>query len=219
MSLSISQETRPETVDRALTLTQSFTPLPGPTAGLKIGLFGGSFNPAHQGHLHVAETALKRLQLDWVWWIVARGNPLKSNHGDFQKRLASAKHLAQRPRMIATSFEADIGCTYTVDTLSILKARAPGTHFCWIMGADNLNEFHHWRSWSDIARMAPICVVARPGHGTRGLNSVFARTFSKTKLQEHSAPALPFHPAPAWVYLKAPLHPISSSDLRKAQGV
>lgn len=192
--------------------------LPGPTRGLRIGLFGGSFNPAHSGHLHVAETAMKRLQLDWVWWIVARGNPLKSEHGDFSARFASAEAIARRnPRMIVTDLEMQLGFSYSWQTLQVITARAPLTDFVWLMGADNLAGFHRWLCWQDIARLMPIAVIARPGIGAGARNSKFARTFQKDRIPEAFAPLLADCEAPAWVYLNAPLDPSSSTAIREGR--
>tara|TARA_R110000764_G_scaffold70179_2_gene145091 strand:- start:838 stop:1431 length:594 start_codon:yes stop_codon:yes gene_type:complete len=191
--------------------------LPGPTRGLRIGLFGGSFNPAHSGHLHVAETAMKRLQLDWVWWIVARGNPLKTAHGDFAERLASARAVAHHPRMLVTDIEARLGLTYTSDTLAAIVARAPEAHFVWLMGADNLAGFHHWQNWQGIAHTLPIAVIARPGVGAGARNSPFARRFAKSRIPSAAARTLATTPPPAWTYLTAPLDPSSSTALRAAR--
>jgi nicotinate-nucleotide adenylyltransferase len=191
--------------------------LPGPTRGLRIGLFGGSFNPAHSGHLHVAETAMKRLQLDWVWWIVARGNPLKTAHGDFAERLASARAVAHSPRMIVTDIEARLSLTYTSDTLAAIVARAPEARFVWLMGADNLAGFHHWQDWQGIAHTLPIAVIARPGIGPDARNSPFARRFAKNRIPGTAARTLASTPPPAWTYLTAPLDPSSSTALRAAR--
>ena len=191
--------------------------LPGPTRGLRIGLFGGSFNPAHSGHLHVAETAMKRLQLDWVWWIVARGNPLKTAHGDFTERLASARAAAHHPRMIVTDIEARLGLTYTSDTLAAIVARAPEAHFVWLMGADNMAGFHHWQNWQGIAQTLPIAVIARPGVGPGARNSPFARRFAENRIPSAAARTLATTPPPAWTYLAAPLDPSSSTALRAAR--
>ncbi|MCL4144949.1 UNVERIFIED_CONTAM: hypothetical protein GTU68_016718 [Idotea baltica] len=191
--------------------------LPGPSDGLRIGLFGGSFNPAHSGHRHVAETALKRLQLDWVWWIVARGNPLKSNHGDFASRAASAVAMANHPRMCVSTIEYDLGLTYTVDTLAALKSRAPTAKFVWLMGADSLRNFHMWKDWQTIAHLAPTAIIARPGAGQEARQSVFAKTFAARRLPETKATALADQAAPAWAYITAPLNPASSTALRAAK--
>ncbi|KCZ91618.1 nicotinate-nucleotide adenylyltransferase [Hyphomonas johnsonii] len=188
--------------------------LPGPTAGLRIGLFGGSFHPAHSGHLLVAETAMRRLQLDWVWWVVARGNPLKTSHGDFSARLASARAVARNPRMIVTDIEARLGLTYTHDTLSAIVGQAPGAHFVWLMGADNMVGFHHWEDWRGIAGTLPIAVVARPGVGPGARNSPFARRYAKYRIPASAARTLATTPPPAWTYLTAPLDPTSSTALR-----
>lgn len=191
--------------------------LPGPHAGLRIGLLGGSFNPAHSGHRLVAEAGLKRLGLDAVWWIVARGNPLKMDHGRFADRFASAQTVAAHPKMRVTEIEALHGLTYTADTLATLKARAPLAHFVWLMGADNLQSFHFWRDWQSIAEMVPIAVIARPGAGPRARNSVFARRYASARLPEVEARRLPLAEAPAWVYLKGPVDPVSSTALRAAK--
>ena len=137
----------------------------GLTAGMKVGLFGGSFNPAHDGHAHVAETALQRLDLDRVVWLVSPQNPLKdSRHtAPLADRMASARTFARGPAMIVSDFETRVGTSWTVDTLRALKRRHPGVHFVWLMGSDNLESFHRWRGWTDIMRMMPVAVIARPG--------------------------------------------------------
>ena len=189
--------------------------LPGPHAGLRIGLFGGSFNPAHDGHLHVAETALQRLQLDWVWWIVARGNPLKEEHGVFARRVASARAMAGHPRMRVSTIEAELGINYTRDLLPELTRRAPAARFVWIMGADNLSGFHRWGGWAEIAQTVPVAVVARPNAGPKARLSKFARRFAGARISEAEAPRLAFMEAPAWVFLTARWHPASSTALRR----
>ena len=189
--------------------------LPGPSAGLRIGLFGGSFNPAHSGHFHVASTAMKRLQLDWVWWIVARGNPLKTGHGDFSGRFRSAEAVADHPRMRVTDIETQLGLTYSYRTLSTLTAAAPAAKFVWLMGADNMVNFHLWGAWQGIAQMMPIAIVARPGIGPGARNSPFARRFASSRVPASTAASLPDRDPPAWVYLPAPLDPISSTAIRQ----
>ena len=140
---------------------------PGPVAsGLRIGLLGGSFNPAHEGHLHVSEIALKRLGLDYVWWLVAPQNPLKpvADMAPLQTRLAAARALTGRqPRLIVTDVERVLVTRYTIDTLKALHRRFGGLQFVWLMGSDNLEQFHRWRRWTEIAGLVPIVVVARPG--------------------------------------------------------
>ena len=191
--------------------------LPGPTAGLRIGLFGGSFNPAHSGHRHVADTALRRLQLDWVWWVVARGNPLKTSHGEFGARIASAHLQAQHPRMIVTDLEARLGLTYTADTLEAITRHAPRARFVWLMGADNLVGFHLWERWQTIAQQMPIAIIARPGVGPGARNAPFARRFASNRISEADAARLPNLPAPAWTYLGGPLDATSSTAIRSGR--
>ncbi|MBA3070253.1 MAG: nicotinate-nucleotide adenylyltransferase [Hyphomonas sp.] len=188
--------------------------LPGPAAGRRIGLLGGSFNPAHAGHLHVAETALRRLRLDSVWWIVARGNPLKTEHGSFGTRFASAQAMAKGPAMHVTAVEQQLGLTYTIDTLRALRAAAPTAHFVWIMGADSAAAFHLWKDWKRIAQCMPIAVVSRPGTRLSHASS-FTRQFAAFRIGEPEAARLPDCAPPAWIYLRGPDNPASSTTLRR----
>ena len=190
--------------------------LPGPANGLSIGLLGGSFNPAHAGHMHVAETAMRALGLDWVWWLPARGNPLKSGQGDYEARFQSAAVLAaHHPRMRVSDIERRMRLTYSVDTIGVLKTAAPAARFVWLMGGDNLAGFHHWKNWQDIARMVPIAVVARPGSERAALGSPFVSRFNAARVRVPAAKAVPFSAAPAWTYLPAPLNALSSTQLRR----
>lgn len=140
---------------------------PGPVAeGLKVGLLGGSFNPAHEGHLHVADTAIKRLHLDYVWFLVAPQNPLKPVAGmmPLDRRLASARTLAGHNRhLVVSDLEQTLGVRYTIDTIRVLNARFPRVRFVWLMGSDNLEQFHRWRRWEEIGGQVSIAVVLRPG--------------------------------------------------------
>jgi nicotinate-nucleotide adenylyltransferase len=137
---------------------------PGPVAdGLTIGLLGGSFDPAHGGHLYVSLTALRRLGLDYVWWLVSPGNPLKGAPAPLTKRIVAARKMARHPRLIVSDIERQLGTRYTIDTIKALRRRFPRLRFVWLMGSDNLEQFHHWRDWQDIARQLPIAVVQRPG--------------------------------------------------------
>ncbi|MBK8198129.1 MAG: nicotinate-nucleotide adenylyltransferase [Acidobacteria bacterium] len=189
--------------------------LPGAADGRRIGLLGGSFNPAHEGHLHVAELARRRLHLDDVWWVVARGNPLKSEHGSFDTRFASAQAMAGRAGMQVTDIERQLGLTYTVDTLAALQAAEPGAQFVWLMGADSAATFHLWKDWETIAARVPIAVVSRPG--TRLSRALpFTRRFAEARLPERDAERLAGCAAPAWVYLRARGNPLSSTALRAA---
>lgn len=189
--------------------------LPGPYRGLRIGLFGGSFNPAHEGHAHVAQAALERLCLDAVWWLPALGNPLKAQGDDFPARLASARRMAgDHPRWRVSDIERQLGTRYTRDTLRALLPRLAGAWPVWIMGADNLAGFHRWGGWREIAGRLPVAVIARPGAGLKARHSRFARTFAASRIDERDARALPFLPPPAWVWLNTPFHPASSTAIR-----
>jgi nicotinate-nucleotide adenylyltransferase len=182
--------------------------------GLKVGLLGGSFDPAHAGHAHVAETALRRLGLDYVWWLVSPQNPLKRNSSPLSARLTSARSVASGSDMIVTDIETQLGTTYTIDTLKALKKRFPGALFVWLMGADNLAGFEHWRGWEEIAALVPICVVSRPGAGPRARLGRLARRFPQARLPAHNAMRTPFAKPPVWVYLPARWNALSSTVLR-----
>ncbi len=181
----------------------------------RIGLFGGSFNPPHSGHLHVAETALKRLQLDWIYWLPARGNPLKDKPADFYDRVHAVRELiGHHPRMFVSDFEHWAGVRYTVDVLGAFMRHSPTARFVWLMGADSLMNFHDWKAWQSVAENIPICVVSRPEAGPRALRSPYARRYAGVRLPERNAARLPFLAPPAWVFLKAPFDRTSSTQLR-----
>jgi len=186
--------------------------------GMRVGLFGGSFNPAHDGHAHVAETALSRLDLDRVVWLVSPQNPLKARHetAPLADRMASARSMAKGPAMIVSDVETRIGTAWTVDTVRALKARHPGVRFVWLMGSDNLASFHKWRGWTDIMRMMPVAVVARPGSLLESRAAPAARRFAGHRVSSDEARMLPMMTAPAWTYLTAPLNLSSSTALRAA---
>jgi nicotinate-nucleotide adenylyltransferase len=183
---------------------------------MRVGLYGGSFNPAHEGHAHVAETALTRLGLDRVIWLVSPQNPLKRHApADLSARMAAARARARGPSMIVSDLETRLEATFTIDVIRILKARFPGVRFVWIMGADNLAGFHRWRGWSQIMREVPVVVVARPGYALAGGLAAAARRFSYARRRADQAGALAATSAPAWVYLTAPLNFLSSTSLRR----
>jgi nicotinate-nucleotide adenylyltransferase len=188
--------------------------------GMRVGVYGGSFDPPHEGHQHVARTALARLGLDRVIWLVSTRNPLKTRHdpAELPARMAATRRLARGPAMRVSDLERRIGARYTLDTLRVLKARYPGVHFVWIMGADNLAGFHRWRGWAEIFREFPIAVVSRPGVQPRAALSPAARRFAAARLPGRAARRLPISPPPAWVYLAAPLKHISSTALRALRG-
>lgn len=183
--------------------------------GMRVGLFGGSFDPVHAGHVHVAQTALKRLGLHRVWWLVSPRNPLKPHApGDLARRLQSVAEAADAPRMVVSDIEARLGLGYTADLVDWLTDRHPQVHFVWIMGADSLAGFHRWQRWTDIAAQIPIAVVARPADPVRARLSRAAQYLSQSRLPQSRARALPACPAPCWTYLTARLHPHASSALR-----
>jgi nicotinate-nucleotide adenylyltransferase len=193
--------------------------LPPHAPGLRIGLFGGTFDPPHEAHLAVARMALKRLRLDFVWWLVTPGNPLKDILGlaPLGERLAAARRLARHPRIVVTGFEADLGVRYTFETVRYLEARCPGVRFVWLMGADNLKGFHRWRQWRGIAASLPIAVVDRAGLSFSATAGLAATALAGVRVPEAAARTLPGRRPPAWVYLHGLKSPLSSTALRAGQ--
>ena len=191
--------------------------LPAIASGLRVGLFGGSFDPPHEGHRLVSLLALRRLGLDRVWWLVTPGNPLKRHDGlaALDARIAAAQALAGDPRIVVTGIEAAIGTRYTYDTIAWLRRRCPGVRFVWIMGADNLGQFHRWQRWREIAALAPIAVVDRPGSTLRAAASPAARALAPWRIPETEARSLVATPPPAWCFLHGPRSAASSTRLRQ----
>ncbi len=189
---------------------------PGPAvAGLRVGLLGGSFNPAHEGHLHVSDVALKRLGLDYVWWLVSPQNPLKPVRGmaPLDERLSRARQITlHSPRIRVTDIEVQLGMRYTVDTIARLKQRFPALHFVWLMGSDNLMSFHRWRSWQELARSIPIAVVIRPGSALAPLVSKAAQHLSAFKVSDERG--LATTPPPAFAILDARRSAASATAIR-----
>lgn len=189
--------------------------LPFAMQGQVIGLFGGSFDPPHEGHVHVSREALKRFGLDRVWWLVSPGNPLKSRGpAPLDRRLAAANDLIRHPRVEATDIEAQIRTRFTAATLAELKQLYPGVRFVWLMGADNLTQFHHWQHWDWIMEHVPIGVLARPGQRISARTSVAAQRFRDARLPASAAQLLGRAEAPAWCFLNVPMLDISSSAIR-----
>ena len=184
--------------------------------GMKVGLFGGSFDPAHEGHAHVARAALRGLGLDRVVWLVSPRNPLKptSPVASMEARLAAARKLASGPSMIVSDVESCFDLRFTIDTIRLFKARFRAVHFVWIMGADALAGFHRWRFWREIMAETPVAIVSRPGETLRGLFAPMPRIFAGWRIPEVAARRLPLARPPAWVYLSEPLNCSSSSVLR-----
>jgi len=186
---------------------------------MRIGLFGGTFDPPHAAHRSACLLALRRLGLDRVWWLVTPGNPLKDTHGlaPLAERVAAAKALAHHPRIDVTDLEAELGTSYTYATISYLVQRCPGVHFVWIMGADNLRSFHRWQRWRDIASLVPIAVVDRLGPSLYAGASVAGQALARFRIPEWAARTLPERKPPAWVYLHGLKSPLSSTALRAAR--
>ena len=188
--------------------------LPGPSGTLRIGVMGGSFDPPHTGHIHLIETAQRRLQLDWVWIFPARGNPLKHTATDFSDRFAAAARTLSGPRARVSPMEGELGLTYTIELVAMLQRLAPQARFVWIMGGDNLRQFHRWRDWRAIAKRLPIAILSRPLEGPTPRFSRFTQAFARRQIPSDQAKTLADRAAPAWVYLPAPLDPTSSTKLR-----
>jgi nicotinate-nucleotide adenylyltransferase len=193
--------------------------VPMAAPNMRIGLLGGSFNPAHAAHRQISLAALKRLRLDQVWWLVSPSNPLKAKTKtpDIETRIAVAREVARHPKIVVTGFEAGRNSAYTVDTIRFLKRRYPSVKFVWLMGADNLVSFHRWRSWETLFRLVPIAVLDRPGYRLKARASRAAQHFASAALDETDAPGLPGMEPPAWAFLTLPLSSLSSTRLRGAR--
>jgi nicotinate-nucleotide adenylyltransferase len=196
------------------------TQMPLAFAGQRIGLMGGTFDPPHAGHAVCAVTALRRLQLDQLWWMVTPGNPLKDRDGlpPLADRMAASQRLAADPRVKVTGFEAALGTPYTYETLRCVTRRFPGAHFVWVMGADNLAGFHRWQRWRDIARLVPMAIVDRPGWRLAALASPAALGLARFRVPEGLAGRLPGMAPPAWTLLSTRLSKASSTVLRADAG-
>lgn len=186
---------------------------------MRVGLLGGSFNPAHAGHLHVAKLARKRFGLDQVWLMVSPGNPLKPARGmaPFAERLASVQALADGRRIVATAIEAKIGTRYTWATLARLHRLFPRVDFVWLMGADNLEDFARWQHWQRIAARTALGVLPRPEHNMEALAGRAAHRLRQARLPAHAASSLAAAQTPAWIFLPAAQNALSATALRAAK--
>lgn len=189
------------------------------SSGQRIGLLGGSFDPAHSGHVHITREALKRFELDQVWWLVSPGNPLKTRGpAPMEKRLARARAVMDHPRVTVTDLEAQLGTRYTAATLKAVLERVQGVQFVWLMGADNLAEFHLWQDWQWIMESVPIGVMARPGDRISARRSVAAQRYDHARLKGPESALLGRFDAPSWCYINLPLNDASSTAIRAKGG-
>tara|TARA_B100001121_G_scaffold300051_1_gene309503 strand:+ start:417 stop:1046 length:630 start_codon:yes stop_codon:yes gene_type:complete len=185
----------------------------------RIGLLGGSFNPAHDGHLSISKFALQRLGLNQIWWIISPRNPLKKYDllYDFEDRLFSARKIINTNKISISKLELNAQIKYTIGTLEYLKARYPGAKFVWIMGADNLNQFHLWREWEKIMRLTPIAIIDRPSSSLNVTSSLFANKYRAYRVDEADSNNLIYYKKPAWVFMHTKLNYQSSSQLRNSE--
>ncbi|MDZ4089167.1 MAG: nicotinate-nucleotide adenylyltransferase [Tabrizicola sp.] len=187
------------------------------TRGMVVGLLGGSFDPAHEGHVHITREALKRMGLDQVWWLVTPANPLKARQpAPMADRLARAQKVMRHPRVKITALEAALGTRATADTIDRLRAIYPGVSFVWLMGADNLVQFHRWGRWRDILRSVAVGVLARPGAGVAARLSVAARAFRVHQVDRGET--LRGHQPPVWSFVNLPMNNASSTAIRARGG-
>lgn len=186
--------------------------------GPRVGLLGGSFNPPHAGHVHISLLALRRLNLDQIWWLVSPQNPLKPTAGmaPYSERLDSARDVTHDRRIRISEAEAELGTRYTVDTLRKLCSRYPHHGFVWIMGADNLIQITKWRRWIEIFGAVPVAVFDRPTYSFRALAGTAATRYASCRLNEHEGGTLADRVPPAWIFLWGSNDPTSATALRKA---
>jgi nicotinate-nucleotide adenylyltransferase len=185
--------------------------------GQVIGLLGGSFDPAHEGHVHITREAMKRFGLTHVWWLVSPGNPLKqSGPAPLDKRMERARAVMQDPRVTVTDIEARLGTRYTAQTLLALNRAYPGVRFVWLMGADNLAQLHLWQDWRWIMENVPVGVLARPGDRISARMSPAARRYRQQRISGRASHLLACADAPAWCFVNVAMSAVSSSAIRAA---
>lgn len=185
---------------------------------LRVGLLGGSFDPAHEGHVHITKEALRRFDLDQVWWLVSPGNPLKSHApAPIEARIAQAKSVMVHPRVKISDLERKLGTVYTADTLRGLIAKFPRTKFIWLMGADSMAGLDNWQDWRWIMETVPVGVLARPGQRISARMSKAARIYSSFRLRRAQSRLLSHSVAPAWCFVNVPMSDASSTKIRAAK--
>ncbi len=195
---------------------ERYVRLPLAGAGQRIGLLGGSFDPPHKGHVHISLEAIKRCRLDYIWWLVSPGNPLKTSAPwPLATRLQQCLELVDHPKIRITAFEAVLGSPYTAKTLKYLTRRLPSCHFVWLMGGDNMTGVHLWQDWRSIFEMVPVGVLDRPGANCRINSSRAAHLFASGRLGQRSAAALAAGKPPLWCRLSLPLSHESSTRIRE----
>lgn len=191
--------------------------LPLARPGQVIGLLGGSFDPAHQGHAHITREALKRFGLTHVWWLVSPGNPLKARGpAALERRMARAQTVMSHPRVAITDIEARLGTRFTAETLTRLRAQSPGVRFVWLMGADNLAQLHLWQDWHSIVEQVPLGVLARPGDRISARMSRAAKLYAQYRIPGRMSHLLAYADAPAWCFVNVPMVAQSSTEIRQA---
>lgn len=186
--------------------------------GLRIGLLGGSFNPAHEGHHELSLLALKLMRLDYIWWLVSPGNPQKNptSYAPYEDRLATAQAIANHPRILISNFEQTHGLTYSANTITTLRQYFSQTKFIWMIGADNLENLHTWKNWRTIANTLPLAIFNRPGHQISALASPAAKTLSAARQPIRAAQELADMQAPAWIYFNQIENKTSATKIRAA---
>ncbi len=187
--------------------------------GQRIGLLGGSFNPAHDGHRYISVTALKRLRLDHIWWLISPQNPLKSTKdmAPFAERVAIAKKVARHPRIHISTIEERLHTRFTIDTLEYLQKLVPTSRFVWLMGADNLIQFPLWHRWEDIIHLVPLAIFDRDHYSLKGLTDKVAYRFRHSRMSIGAEKAIATKTPPAWTFITLRRHPLSATSIRTAQ--
>ncbi|WP_144049213.1 nicotinate-nucleotide adenylyltransferase [Liberibacter crescens] len=193
--------------------------MPHVECGMAVGLFGGSFNPPHEGHLELAKTALSKLKLDQLWWMISPKNPFKEkkNLASLSERVFLSQKIVNDPRICITTFEAFLRRPYTLDSLLHIKSRYTSVNFIWLMGADNLKEFHYWYKWKKIVMTIPIAIIDRPSILLNHMSLPLAKAFDYARIDESFSCSLSRKKAPVWSFIHKQHLSISSTYLRKKE--